>query len=41
MLEERLGVDFGQTTPDGKFTLGHVECLGACATAPMFMCTEK
>ncbi len=40
-LEERLGVPFGQTTPDGKFTLGHVECLGACATAPMFMCTEK
>ena len=32
---------FGETTPDGKFTLGHVECLGACATAPMFMCTEK
>jgi NADH-quinone oxidoreductase subunit F len=41
MLEERLGVPFGQTTPDGKFTLGHVECLGSCATAPMFMCTEK
>lgn len=41
MLEERLGIPFGQTTPDGKFTLGHVECLGACATAPMFMCTEK
>jgi hypothetical protein len=40
-LEDRLGVPFGQTTPDGKFTLGHVECLGACATAPMFMCTEK
>ncbi len=41
LLKERLGVDFGETTPDGKFTLGHVECLGACATAPMFMCTEK
>ena len=40
-LEERLGIPFGQTTPDGKFTLGHVECLGACATAPMFMATEK
>ncbi|MGQ9489863.1 MAG: NADH-quinone oxidoreductase subunit NuoF [Anaerolineae bacterium] len=41
LLKERLGIDFGQTTPDGKFTLGRVECLGACATAPMFMCTEK
>ena len=40
-LEARLGVPFGQTTADGKFTLGHVECLGACATAPMFMATEK
>ncbi len=41
LLKERLGVDFGGTTADGKFSLGHVECLGACATAPMFMCTEK
>jgi NADH-quinone oxidoreductase F subunit len=41
LLKERLGIDFGQTTPDGKFSLGRVECLGACATAPMFMCTEK
>ena len=41
LLQERLGIGFGATTPDGKFSLGHVECLGACATAPMFMCTEK
>lgn len=41
LLRERLGIDFGQTTPDGRFSLGRVECLGACATAPMFMCTEK
>lgn len=41
LLRERLGIDFGQTTADGKFSLGRVECLGACATAPMFMCTEK
>jgi NADH-quinone oxidoreductase F subunit len=40
-LEERLGIPFGQTTLDGRFTLGRVECLGACATAPMFMATEK
>ena len=41
MLKQRLDVDFGERTGDGKFSLGHVECLGACATAPMFMCTEK
>jgi NADH-quinone oxidoreductase subunit F len=40
-LRQRLGIDFGQTTPDGKFTLGHAECLGSCATAPLFSCTEK
>jgi NADH-quinone oxidoreductase F subunit len=40
-LKEKLGIDFGETTADGKFTLGHVECLGSCATAPMFSCTEK
>ena len=40
-LKQRLGIDFGQTTPDGLFTLGPSECLGSCATAPMFMCTEK
>jgi len=30
-----LGVDFGETTEDGKFTLLEVECLGACVNAPM------
>jgi NADH-quinone oxidoreductase subunit F len=40
-LTERLGIGFGETTADGKFTLGQVECLGSCATAPMFSCTEK
>ena len=34
-LQRRLGVEFGETTPDGNFTLDHMECLGACATAPM------
>ena len=40
-LKERLSIGFGETTVDGKFTLGEVECLGSCATAPMFACTEK
>jgi len=34
-LKQRLGVEFGQTTADGVFRLDHMECLGACATAPM------
>ncbi|MFM7322149.1 MAG: NADH-quinone oxidoreductase subunit NuoE [Armatimonadota bacterium] len=32
--EHRLGVAAGETTPDGKFTLARVECLGACCNAP-------
>jgi NADH-quinone oxidoreductase E subunit len=30
-----LGIDFGETTADGQFTLSEVECLGACVNAPM------
>ena len=32
---EELGIGFGETTEDGKFTLLEVECLGACVNAPM------
>lgn len=32
---EVLGVEFGQTRDDGKATLSEVECLGACANAPV------
>ena len=32
----RLGIHPGETTPDGKFTVSLVECLGSCGTAPMF-----
>lgn len=34
-LEQKLGIKLGETTPDGKFTLKQVECLGACTGAPM------
>jgi len=34
-LEAHLGVRPGGTTADGRITLGHEECLGACAYAPM------
>jgi NADH-quinone oxidoreductase subunit E len=32
---KHLGIDFGETTPDGLFTMLEVECLGACVNAPM------
>jgi NADH-quinone oxidoreductase subunit E len=31
----KLGIHVGETTPDGKFTVSRVECLGSCGTAPM------
>ena len=34
-LRERLGIGFGETTADGKFTLKEVECMAACGGAPM------
>ncbi|MGO9195879.1 MAG: NAD(P)H-dependent oxidoreductase subunit E [Acidimicrobiales bacterium] len=33
-VRERLGVDFGSTTPDGGITLLEVFCLGNCALSP-------
>ncbi len=32
---QSLGIDVGETTADGEFTLGEVECLGACVNAPV------
>jgi NADH-quinone oxidoreductase E subunit len=34
-IEERLNIKPGETTPDGKFSLSVVECLGACEQAPV------
>ena len=39
-LERRLGIEPGQTTPDGRYTLSTVECLGSCGTAPVVMVNE-
>jgi NADH-quinone oxidoreductase subunit E len=36
-LSKRLGISLGQTTPDGRFTLLPVACLGACDHAPAMM----
>ena len=34
-LKNKLKIDFNETTKDGKYTLKEVECLAACAGAPM------
>lgn len=36
-LEQRLGIEMGQTTPDGRFTLLPICCLGACDHAPAML----
>ena len=33
--KSKLGIDIGETTADGKFSLVEVECMGACVNAPM------
>ncbi|MGD9787930.1 MAG: NADH-quinone oxidoreductase subunit NuoE [Sulfuricellaceae bacterium] len=34
-LEKKLGITFGETTADGKFTLKEGECMGACGDGPV------
>jgi len=34
-LKRKLGIDFGETTADGLFSLVDVQCLGACGEAPV------
>jgi NADH-quinone oxidoreductase subunit E len=40
-LREKLGIDFSETTPDGRFTLKEGECMGACAMAPVLLVNNK
>jgi NADH-quinone oxidoreductase subunit E len=40
-LKERLGVEVGGTTPDGRVTLLGVECLCACEMAPMLQVDDR
>ena len=39
-IKTRLGIKAGETSPDGKFSLSVVECLGACEIAPMMQCNK-
>ncbi|NNG68176.1 NAD(P)H-dependent oxidoreductase subunit E [Caldanaerobacter subterraneus] len=36
-IKEKLGIEVGETTEDGKFSLEPTRCLGACALAPVMM----
>lgn len=40
-ISERLGITPGKTTPDMKLTLETVNCVGACAVAPVVVIDEK
>jgi NADH-quinone oxidoreductase subunit E len=40
-LKSKLGVDFRETTADGRFTLMEGECMGACGDAPVLLVNNK
>jgi len=40
-LKQKLGIDFNETTADGKFTLKEGECMGACGDAPVILSNNK
>lgn len=40
-IKERLGIDVGETTDDGRITLQAVECLCACEAAPMMQVDDR
>ena len=39
--KERLKIEAGEVTPDGKFSIDEVRCVGACGLAPVFMVNEE
>jgi NADH-quinone oxidoreductase subunit E len=40
-LEKKLGIQMGETTADGLFTLQQSECLGACADSPVMLVNDR
>lgn len=40
-LKQKLGVGFGETTADGRFTLKEGECMGACGDSPVLLVNNK
>ena len=39
-VEKKLGIEVGESTADGRFTLVELECLGSCGTAPVALVNE-
>lgn len=39
-LKKKFNLELGETTPDGRFTLVELECLGSCGTAPVALVNE-
>ena len=40
-LQEKLGIQSGMCTPDGKFSLDACRCVGACGLAPVLMVNDE
>ena len=40
-LKSKLGIDYNETTPDGKITLKQGECMGACGDAPVMLVNNR
>ena len=40
-VKQKLGIDFNETTADGKFTLKEGECMGACGDAPVLIVNDR
>lgn len=40
-FKKELKIEVGQTTPDGKFSLSSLRCVGACGLAPVVLVGEK
>ncbi len=40
-LKRKLGIDWNETTQDGRFTLKEGECFGACGDAPVMLVNNK
>lgn len=41
ILQDELGIEVGETTTDGKFTLELTSCIGVCGVAPAIMINEE
>ena len=40
-VKDELGIDLGETTPDGLFTLESTSCLGICSVGPAMMVNDR